>query len=136
MTSAPNEKIDIQTSPFINIIQLVSTSLTQLTSIEKNYSNTDMNCDNDTVPSFTSMLEWLKENDQIILDEKQQMAYEVICSSFLLRELKSHESTNNDNDEETVDPIGHVESSLNKEVKYEHNDVMNCLHTYWVGHNK
>lgn len=110
------------------IIQLVSSSLSQVASFEKSEQLNDSFCNSDDVPAFTSVLAWLDVKQGIKLEKEQRMAYDVICSSFLLKILDDNEI--NDDDESNNVIISHVNATLNKELKCLARDAVNCLRAY------
>ena len=67
------------------------------------------------MPLFTSFLKLLDVNQGIKLDEEQHMAYEVICSSFLLKLLDGDEVNNYDGTSNVTS--SNVTETLNKELR-------------------
>ena len=97
------------------ILQLVSLTIFQVESFQKWESSYDNFCGNDNVLLFTSILEWLNVNQGIKLDDEQQMAYEVICSSFLLKLLDGDDVNDYDGISNVIS--GNVTENLNKELR-------------------
>ena len=110
-----NNTISDQGPSIGEIVQLVFVSLSQVESFKKSKQSNDCFCDSDDVPSFTSILEWLDVKQGIKLDEEQQMAYEVICLSFLIKLLDGDEV--NDYDGTSNVTSSNVTETLNKELR-------------------
>ena len=58
----------------------------------------------------------------------QRMAYDIICSSFLLKLVNRNETVG---DGEYSDVrVDHMAATLNKDLKCKHQDAVRCLHAY------
>ena len=102
--------------------------MSQVESFQKCESLIDNFCGNNNVLLFTSILEWLDVNQGIKLDDEQQMAYEVICLSFLLKLLNGDEV--NDYDGTSNVTSGNVTETLNKELRCLAKDAEKWLSAY------
>ena len=78
-------------------------------------------CDNcnqapHTVPSFNSVLDLLKTTQGLLLDDEQHMAYEIICSTFLLKLISESDVDNDDSDETTNASVMSIVEKLSKKT--------------------
>ena len=107
------------------LIQLISSVLDAVAAIDE-----FDDCDN-TVPSFNSVLDLLKTTQGLLLDDEQRMAYEIICSTFLLKLISESDDDNDDTDEPTNASVtSMVETVINKDVETQRKHVIRRLHAY------
>ena len=83
------------------LIQLVSSVLDAVAAVDKFDDCDKCNQAPYTVPSFNSVLDLLETTQGLLLDDKQHMAYKIICSTFLLKLISESDDDNNDSDETT-----------------------------------
>ena len=92
------------------LIDLVSTSISQLGISEGNDKDSPQVCQHSAVPTFNSVLDVLKTRTALTLTLINKIAYEVICSTFLLKLL-----------DETSLPVKHtLENIMKFKIKSRH----------------
>ena len=113
------------------LIQLISSVLDAVAAVDE-FDDCD-NCNQapHTVPSFNSVLDFLKTTQGLLLDDEQRMAYEIICSTFLLKLISESDDDNDDSDEQTnASVMSKVERVLKKDVETERKHVIKRLCSY------
>ena len=83
------------------LIQLVLSVLDAVAAVDKFDDCDKCNQAPYTVPSFNSVLDLLETTQGLLLDDEQHMAYEIICSTFLLKLMSESADDNDDSDEMT-----------------------------------
>ena len=113
------------------LIQLISSALDVAAAVDQ-FDDCDIsNQADDCVPSFDSVLNFLKTTQNLFLDDEQHMAYEIICSTFLLKLISESEDGFNDSDDSVnASVMSMVEKVMNKDVKSQRTDVISRLRAY------
>ena len=113
------------------LIQLVSSVLDAVAAVDKFDDCDKCNQAPDTVPSFNSVLDLLKTTQGLSLDDEQRMAYEIICSTFLLKLINESADDDDDSDEMTnASVMSKIEKVIKKDVKPQRKNVISQLHAH------
>ena len=113
------------------LIQLILSTLDVTAAVDESNNSNISDQAADGVPSFNGVLDLLKATQNIFLDNEQQMAYEIICSTFLLKLINDSGDEFDDSDDlSSGDALSKVTKVVNKDVKCQHNNVISRLCAY------
>ena len=77
------------------------------------------------------MLDLLKTTQGLSLDDEQRIAYEIICSTFLLKLINESADDDDDSDEMTnASVMSKIEKVIKKDVKPQRKNVISQLHAH------
>ena len=84
----------------------------------------------DEVPSFSTVIKLLQDEQGICLDNNQEMAYEVTCSTFLLKLIHNSGSLDQAEDNENRGALTKVTKTKNKDLQCQRDNVIRRLRAY------